>query len=225
MTSCKSRERRLSRRTSSRGVFPTVPLTAEASLTTLGARTEDGAFERALHVRPTGLVELLWALSPHRGDGDQLLLDATEIVAVSMPLAAAVGRAPYADLSSIGSGRRRFGRVDWQFGVATAISTADGLRYWNALRFPDTTPPRAAHDRGFMPPIGCGSEALRSSRRSTSANVVACILLEELLKGNGYYAYGAAIEATITAAARTRLPDGSSHRADDAQAPAVRKSG
>lgn len=202
------------------GVFDDIPTSAEEHTTLFTVDSEQDHYrERALYVHRTGLIELLWALDYGQTE-DALVLDSVEMACVIVRLASAVARAPYAELSRAGRGRRRFARVDWWFHAATAISTATGPRTWTALRFPGAEPPRAKHDWAAAPPGGYGYEQLLNSRRSRPPEQIARTFLIEFLRANGYYEFGGAVEEILTEA-RSRVEGGDiADRADHHRLPA-----
>jgi hypothetical protein len=180
-------------------VFSPVPASAEDRLTLFTVEAEDQCRERALYVHRTGLVELLWALAPQpvEGEGDGFQIDAAEIATIIVQLAAAIGRRPYSEIAKIGRGRRRFGRVDWWFHLATGVSGGEGSRYWTGLVIDGQTPPRAGQQYPAAPPHGyCGQE-LRNSRRSRDPHEIARALLARVLAENGYYEFSSAIDETM----------------------------
>lgn len=186
------------------GVFSPVPASAEERLTLFTVEAEDQCRERALYVHRTGLVELLWALAPQLAEVDDggFQISAGEIATVVTQLGAAIGRRPYSEIAKVGRGRRRFGRVDWWFHLATGISGDEGSRYWTGLVLEGQTPPRAGQQDPAAPPHGyCGQE-LRNSRRSQDPREIAQTLLTSVLAENGYYEFSNAIDATMKLANR-----------------------
>jgi hypothetical protein len=178
------------------GVFQDTPSHADRTVTAFSI-SSDGAQERALYVHPSGLVELLWALSPEHPEEDELLLDTEELAAVVVHLARAVGRPAYAELSHAGRGRRRFARVDWWFNLAVDISATEGDRAWTGFKFTAASPPRARNRLPSLSAVGYGSESLRSRRRKRSPAELARVLLGEILSANGYYEFGAAADDAV----------------------------
>lgn len=180
------------------GVFPEVPEWADERLTLFTLEGPDRKRERALYVHRTGLVELLWALTPEERPGEEpdLLLDATEMAWVVAQLAAAVGRRAYAEISNAGRGRRRLARVDWWFHLATSISGANGSRTWTGLTFAGEAPRRARNWSPAMPTDGYAWKELMNSNRSLPPGEVARAFLTALLGANGYYEFADAVALT-----------------------------
>jgi hypothetical protein len=181
-------------------VFEPDPSLANQEVTVFSLAAADGAAERALYVHRTGLVELLWALGPDAGKGDELLLDAQEIAAVVARLARAVARRPYAEISKAGRGRRRFARVDWGFNLEADVSFPEGSRPWTGLKFPGAAPPRARDQHLSASPAGYGHEQLRNRRRGSPASEIAGVLLGEILAANGYYQFTTAVDQAVDSA-------------------------
>ena len=126
-------------------VFPDTPPCADDRYTLFAVEDADGGRVHQLYVHRTGLIELLWALTPHSSDDTdgELLLDAAEIAEVVHRLANAVAADSYRQISRAGRGRRRFARVDWWFQLAGSVSGHNGQRHWTGLRFAQAPPPRA----------------------------------------------------------------------------------
>lgn len=179
------------------GVFDAVPTTADESQTLFAVEGEDGCRERTLYVHRTGLIELLWALTPEQPNDEELVIDTAEMTTVIAQLAGAVGRRPYAELSKAGRGRRRFARVDWWFHLATGVSGSTGPRYWTRLKFAGEGPPRAQGQYPAAPIDGYGWPRLRNSRRTKPADQVARTFLTELLAASGYYDFNHALTHTV----------------------------
>jgi hypothetical protein len=181
------------------GVFPRIPAWADKRLTLFTVESADSMRERALYIHRTGLVELLWALTPEvrHGDEPELLLDAGEMAWLVAQLAAAVGRRPYTEISNAGRGRRRFARVDWWFHLATATSGPNGSRNWTGLKFPGEEPLRAQNWSPAMPTDGYSWKELVNSKRSKPPSEVARSFLGALLGANGYYEFANAVELTV----------------------------
>ncbi len=180
-------------------VFDPVPRTAEDPTTLFTVEGDDGYREHQLYVHRTGLIELLWSL-PYE-DGDSLTLNPVDMAYVVMRMAQAVARKPYTAVSKVGTGRRRFARVDWWFHAGTRISSPAGPRSWTGLRFPGEAPPRARHDWAVAPVDGYGFQRLVNSRRQRAPQEIARVFLTEFLKANGYYGFSAPVEEVITQAA------------------------
>jgi hypothetical protein len=183
------------------GVFSDPPAWADDRYTMFAVQDADGGRLHQLYVHRTGLIELLWALTPHTSDDgtDELRLDATELARVVNRLAAAVAGDSYRQISCAGRGRRRFARVDWWFQLAGSVSDPEGQRHWTGLRFPHAPPPRATHHWPAAPLDGYAGEKLSHARRRTPAGEVANILLSELVTANGYYDFAASLEQTVSA--------------------------
>lgn len=181
------------------GVFGPVPANADERLTLFTVEAEDQCRERALYVHRTGLIELLWALAPQHIETDSVSyqIEAAEIAAVTLRLAAAISRRPYTEIARVGRGRRRFGRVDWWFHLATGVSGGDGARYWTGLRLDGQTPSRAEQQYPAAPPQGYGEKALFNSKRSQNPKDIARRLLTSVLAENGYYGFSNALEETV----------------------------
>jgi len=180
------------------GVFPHVPAWADERLTLFTVEGADRMRERALYIHRTGLVELLWALTPEVRDADEpeLLLGAGEMASVVAQLASAVGRRPYTEISNAGRGHRRFARVDWWFHLATATSGPNGSQHWTGLRFPGEGPRRAQNWSPAMPVDGYAWNELQNSKRSRPSEV-ARAFLSALLGANGYYQFAEAMDVTV----------------------------
>lgn len=188
------------------GVFGDVPTSADQNVTVFATEGNDGYREHQLLVHPTGLVEVLWMLSPGR-DLDHIWLDGCELASIVRQLAAAVGRHPYSELSRAGRGHRRFARVDWGFNLATGITEGGGHRPWKGIRFAGETPPRAQHDWPAAPPDGYVQMRLRNSRRRRDPAEVAEVFLTELAAANGYYEFALAVHKTATLGALPAATD------------------
>lgn len=201
------------------GVFGQTPVWADDRFTLFAVEDADGGRLHQLYVHRTGLIELLWPLTPTQPDGDDSsrVLDASEIVRVVDQLAGAVAGDTYREISRAGRGRQQFARVDWWFQLAGSVSGETGQRPWTGLRFPQAPPPRAAHHWPAAPTYGYAGEQLASVRRHMPAREIAETVLSEIVKANGYYDFAGCIEQTVAAALNdgTRLalglPAGQDH--------------
>ena len=202
------------------GVFPDTPTWADDRHTLFAVEDADGGRAHQLYVHRSGLVELLWPLTPARGQGDgsELYLDSGEIVGVVDRLAHGIAGDAYREISRTGRGRRRLARVDWWFHLAGSISDDTGQRPWTGLRFADAEPPRASHHWPAAPVRGYAGDQLAYVRRRTPARHVAATVLSEIVKANGYYDFADSVEQTVVAALAAHvLPGGSA----DEDAPIV----
>jgi hypothetical protein len=183
-------------------VFQQTPVWADDRFTLFAVEDSDGGRLHQLYVHRSGLIELLWPLTPTQSEQDDaaLMLDAGEIVCVVDQLAGAVAGDTYREISRAGRGRRRFARVDWWFQLAGSVSGETGQRPWTGLRFAAEAPPRAANHWPAAPTYGYGGEQLGSVRRRTPGRVIARNLLSEIVKANGYYDFAACVEHTVTGA-------------------------
>ena len=176
------------------GIFGPEPSYSFDGMTVFTVNPTGRTVERALYVHRSGLIELLWALTPTPTNDGKIVLDVEEMIAVIGRLVLAVGRSPYADISRAGRGRRRFARLDWRFNLAAAISSTEGERSWSGLRFPDVQPQRARDQRPSPTPVGYGLEKLRNTRRSTHPARLARVFVTDMLVANGYFEVSAAVE-------------------------------
>jgi hypothetical protein len=182
-------------------VFAQTPVWADDRLTLFAVEDRDGGRLHQLYIHRTGLIELLWPLTPLQSEEDDStrVLDAGEIVRVVDQLVGAVASDVYRGISHAGRGRRRVARVDWWFQLAGSVSGDTGQCPWTALRFAGEAPPRAAHHWPAAPIYGYAGEQLASVRRDMPAREIAAILLSEIVKANGYYDFAARVEHTVTA--------------------------
>ena len=180
-------------------LFSGAPAVAEASGTTFRrTNPDDNMDDVALRIRPTGLIEFSWALVPELDRQNRLVLSACDIAWLAGRPGWAVQQNAYAELSRLGSRRRRMRQLDWCFSVNPAVATASGQRYWEALRFVVDEPPRATHTWATVPPAGYGG-GLHRAAGAPSSDEVARVVLTEHLQANGYHDYRAAVEATVDA--------------------------
>jgi hypothetical protein len=187
-------------------VFPETPAWADDRYTLFATEDPQGGRVHQLYVHRTGLIELLWALTPHppAASAADPQLDAGEIVRVVGQLATAVAGDAYREISRAGRGRRRFARVDWWFQLTTSVSGDGSQRHWSGLKFTQAPPPRAAHQWPAAPLNGYAAEGLGHVRRQTPSFEIANALLGEVVKANGYYAFADSVEETVRATLQNR---------------------
>jgi hypothetical protein len=179
---------------------------------TMGVRFEapGGTQEGYVWVWPSGRVDLSWHLPfPAEVDGRVIvpLLDVLRpVVALAQAVRARSYRAVFPD-----GWWARIRRFDWCVTVATSIVDGAGVtRSWDDVAFPGRRPARAGSQlQAFCPDGGYGAAGLRGSKPSRPLGELVSIVLESLLKSNGYHDVGDAIAdtvAAIEAANQTRSP-------------------
>jgi hypothetical protein len=177
--------------------FGEQPDISDGSMSLFYREGADGARERALAVRTSGLVELLWSLELHPREEGQLVLPASAVLKPLLNLAEAVAGEEYAQVSGLHHRRRRFGKVDWSFMMTCAATLPGGRETWSAIEVPGDPPPRARGQHGgAFPTQGIG---MRSVRRSAGHDVVGDFL-SSLLVANGYHELGDTVQRTMLAA-------------------------
>lgn len=177
--------------------FGDQPDVADGSRSLFFCEDSDGIRERALAVDRTGLVELLWSVELWPDTDGQLVLRAVDVVRPLLTLADAIAREEYSELSGLDRSWRRFGRVDWSFAMACAMSGSEGRKTWSRIELPGEQPPRATGHRGGEFPLQ-GIQAWSISRSAGQAAVGEFLI--RLLLANGYHELGETVQATVLAA-------------------------
>lgn len=169
---------------------------------TTGVRFEapGGTQEGYVWVWPSGRVDLSWHLPvPAEVDG-RVIVALLDVLRPVVALAQAVRARSYRTVFPDGW-RARIRRLDWCVTVATSIVDATGVtRSWDDVAFPGRRPARAGSQlQAFCPPGGFGAEGLRGSKPSRPLGELISIVLDDLLKTNGYHDVGDAIADTVAA--------------------------
>jgi hypothetical protein len=180
-------------------LFPDAPAAADASGTTFRrTNSTDCMDDVVLRVQPSGLVELSWSLVPEFDQSGRLLLSALDIAWLAARIGWVAQQESYMELSRLTTQRKRKRALDWFFAVTPSVSTPNGQRSWDGLRFPGEEPPRAAHKWATVPVVGYGG-GLVESAGVVSPDRVASIVLTEHLQANGYHDYRTAVEEAVKA--------------------------
>lgn len=161
----------------------------------------DGARPASLRITRDGLVEIFVALD-ERDDDHGPTLSIAQIADALALLVAAITSDAYPGCAGWRVARRGR-RVDLLAAVTARRSGLEGTQAWTALRFKKTPPPRSAQRTAIMPPGGYGPPQLWSVRRSRLERRAVAVVLEQLLRANGYYALGD-LPVRLADAARVR---------------------
>lgn len=160
----------------------------------------DGARQASVLITCNGLVEIFVALDEHEGDRPTLSL--AQVADVLTLLSAAIGSDAYPGCAGWRVGVRAR-RVDLVAAVTARRTGTEGAQSWTVLRFEQAPPPRSAQRRASMPPAGYGPPLLWSVRRSRLERRAVAVVVEQLLRANGYYALGD-LPVRVADAARAR---------------------
>ena len=162
------------------------------------ARGEGHSYPTTVEVHSSGLIEVLWNLTPVSSDSSGAVLDALDVLHPLHRLATASREGAYSHLV----GMRKSRRLDWYFNVSPYITTRHTPLYWKDLHFPGERPAGRIQDqRPFAPAEGLATERLQNLAAHVPPAAVEGVALGELLLQNGFHGVQAAVDSTLSALA------------------------